>query len=423
MSFADFKLIGLNRFPTSLYMWGDNTNGLLGDNRTLNYFSWSKISSGGLHTVAIRSDGLLFAWGRNTEGQIGDGTTIHRSSPVQLSATISWNSVSAGLSHTLAIQGDTTLWGWGANRYGQTGDGTTINRSNPVQLLGNYTSVTAGGNHSGAINTLGNLVTWGLNNSGQLGNNTILNRTGPGISTTTSFSGALGTQLITASNSRFATGTNDFTVELWVYPISASQGFTGFISSVDTTVGFAIMDTQAGVYTSGGGGGSVGINFLTNPPNNAWSHVALTLQSGTLRLFRNGVFQGSASLGALSVTTQFVAFPARYANLNYPLQGYLSNVRIVSGQALYTATFTPSTTLLTTTTVGGTGAGAATSLTGTVTLLACQDANFTTDYSNTPVAITAQGTAGTITAASFSSPLADAVGIGPFNAVSGYQAK
>jgi len=180
MSFADFKLIGLNRFPTSLYMWGDNTNGLLGDNRTPSYFSWSKISSGGLHTVAIRSDGLLFAWGRNTEGQLGDTTTIHRSSPVQLSATISWNSVSAGLSHTVAIKGDSTLWVWGANKYGQLGDGSTVDKSSWAQVgTSSWSAISSGGNHSIGININGQLFTWGFNGSGQLGDSTIVFRSSP----------------------------------------------------------------------------------------------------------------------------------------------------------------------------------------------------------------------------------------------------
>jgi len=161
-------------------MWGDNTNGLLGDNRTLTYFSWSKISSGGLHTVAIRSDGLLFAWGRNTEGQLGDTTTIHRSSPVQLSATISWNSVSAGLSHTVAIKGDSTLWVWGGNRYGQLGDSTTVSKSSWVQVgTGSWNAISAGGNHSVGININGQLFTWGFNGSGQLGDSTIVFRSSP----------------------------------------------------------------------------------------------------------------------------------------------------------------------------------------------------------------------------------------------------
>ena len=418
MSFADFKLIGLNRFPTSLYMWGDNTNGLLGDNRTPNYFSWSKISSGGLHTVAIRSDGLLFAWGRNTEGQLGDTTTIHRSSPVQLSATLSWNSVSAGLSHTIAIKSDSTLWVWGANRYGQLGDGTTVSKSSWVQVgTSSWSQVSAGGNHSVAIKIDNTLSVWGMNKSGQLGNGTTISRSQPvllgssGLYSTL-FDGLAGTQLITANDSRFTMGTNDFTVELWVYPLNLPV--SGFISSVNPGTGFAILENQGGILISTGGAGSVTVPFITNPALNVWTHVALTRQGNTIKLFKNGVLQGSASV-ALSLDCTQVAFPARYASASYPLNCYLSNVRVVSGQALYTDTFTPSTTQLTTTTVGGTGAGAAASLTGTVTLLACLDGNSTIDNSITPVTITS---AGGVSAALFSPPVASTSGVGPFSTVS-----
>ncbi|OGV97738.1 MAG: hypothetical protein A2Z59_12830 [Nitrospinae bacterium RIFCSPLOWO2_02_39_17] len=46
--------------------------------------NWSSVSAGYYHTMAIKTDGTLWAWGRNNYGQLGDGTTTDRYSPVQI---------------------------------------------------------------------------------------------------------------------------------------------------------------------------------------------------------------------------------------------------------------------------------------------------------------------------------------------------
>jgi hypothetical protein len=72
-------------------------------------------TAGWLHTVAIKSDGSLWAWGNNDHGQLGDGTIIKKASPIQIGSGITWSSV-AGWLHTVATKSDGSLWAWPIGR-------------------------------------------------------------------------------------------------------------------------------------------------------------------------------------------------------------------------------------------------------------------------------------------------------------------
>jgi alpha-tubulin suppressor-like RCC1 family protein len=72
--------------------------------------------------MAITNDGSLFAWGNNRRGQLGDGTTTDRLSPVQIMSDVVV--VSAGGAHTMAITSEGNLFAWGENFHGQLGHNT-----------------------------------------------------------------------------------------------------------------------------------------------------------------------------------------------------------------------------------------------------------------------------------------------------------
>ena len=88
---------------------------------------WAWIPTGlpwqqaGLHTCGTRLDGTLWCWGRNSDGQLGDGTNLNRSSPVRVGTASDWQSVSPGSTHTCGTRVDGSAWCWGYNGQGQIG--------------------------------------------------------------------------------------------------------------------------------------------------------------------------------------------------------------------------------------------------------------------------------------------------------------
>lgn len=178
----------------TLWSWGCNGNGQLGHG-AISFpvltpqqvgvdSDWTQVSAGYAHTLALKTDGSLWAWGLNASGQLGDNTTDLKSSPLQIGVGVRWVMVAAGGQHSLAIQADSSLWSWGRNHKGQLGDGTTTNRLAPVYVATNYVSVEAGMHHSMGRKrrlylqpydwTMDTYV-WGDNSTGQLGNGTTTN--------------------------------------------------------------------------------------------------------------------------------------------------------------------------------------------------------------------------------------------------------
>jgi alpha-tubulin suppressor-like RCC1 family protein len=177
----------------SVWAWGDNFSGQLGDGTGLNRTSPVAVSGlssgvvavagGGVHSLALKSDGSVVAWGFNAQGELGDGTTTNRFSPVAVSGLSSGVvAVAGGGSHSLALKADGFVWSWGYNAEGELGDGTTINRTSPVAVSGLSSGVVAvagGGSHSLALKADGSVWAWGDNSFGQLGDGTTINRTSP----------------------------------------------------------------------------------------------------------------------------------------------------------------------------------------------------------------------------------------------------
>lgn len=177
---------------------GNNGSGQLGDNSTTDrstvvqvvvsggsaLSNITAIAGGAAHSIALKSDGTVWTWGDNTYGELGDGSTtvcngiaLCRSVAAQVPNLSNVIGIAAGGYHNLALISGGTVKSWGRNNNGQLGDNSTTNRTTPVNVdttsLSDATQVAAGGFHSVALrgNNSGKLKAWGKGSDGQLGNN------------------------------------------------------------------------------------------------------------------------------------------------------------------------------------------------------------------------------------------------------------
>ena len=185
-----------------LMAWGRGTTGELGDNSRTSRSSpvqlpgtWA-VSDGnsnafrkgnrqGGHSQFIRGDGTLWSWGYNNRGQLGQNNIVYYSSPVQVGSGTDWKAVSGNAANSEtsgAIKTDGTLWVWGYNDVGQLGlsQSGPASISSPAQIPGTtWSSVLIGREPCAGIKTDGTLWVWGRNHQGQLGLNDTGNRSSP----------------------------------------------------------------------------------------------------------------------------------------------------------------------------------------------------------------------------------------------------
>lgn len=130
-----------------------------------------RLAVGAAFTIAVRGDGSLWSWGSNFRGALGNGLTTNTDLPAPIPAAGPWRTMASGFNHTLALRADGTLWGWGENRYGEaTGDAIgPVPTPTAIAPEARWRWIAAGTWFSLAVRDDGSLWAWGQNTSGQLG--------------------------------------------------------------------------------------------------------------------------------------------------------------------------------------------------------------------------------------------------------------
>jgi alpha-tubulin suppressor-like RCC1 family protein len=170
--------------------WGGNSYGQLGNGTTTDssvpvtvtaLYNATAVTAHGYHTCALLSNGTVECWGGNTDGELGNGITTPSSVPVAVSGLTGAIGVTTGARHSCALLSGGTVQCWGYNAYGELGNGTTTNALTPVAVSGlsGVKAITAGWYHTCALLFDGTMQCWGYNVNGELGNGTTTNSLTP----------------------------------------------------------------------------------------------------------------------------------------------------------------------------------------------------------------------------------------------------
>jgi hypothetical protein len=195
------------------------------------------------------------------------------------------------------------------------------------------------------------------------------------------------------SNAALQLGTGDFTIELWFMIVGAGDNrYQHIVQSRDgTNNGFLVQydRTNGTIELTSDTGFTGALSANSAVLDNTWYHFAATRSGSSVKIFLNGTQVGTTVTSAQNLTASGPVYVSRRwvtdGALHY-VNGYISNLRILKGTALYTSNFTPSTAPLT--------------AIANTSLLTCQSNRFI-DTSSNAFALTLAGTPKVSTAIPF----------------------
>ena len=330
----------------TVWCWGQNGNGNLGDGSFLNQGdpvqvvldgTATMIAAGGSTTCAALSDNSLKCWGKGSSGQIGNGAALlSNGTPVSTSLvpdSFTVAHIEIGTTHSCAISVAGAAWCWGQSTFGRLGTTASSNAVTPTATasLGSTASeVAAGGAHTCALLSNGTISCFGSNNMGQLGQ---------ALATTSSSTPTLVTLAATATH------------------VTAGSQFTCALLS--TAVVHCFGDNASGQLGSGSSGAAretpgavTGLTGTVVDVVAGASHACAVMSTGQVRCW------GKNDLGQLGIGTQ----------TDSTIGTAIATLNVVPTTTTTTTTTTPTTTVAPTTTTAGstTSSMVATSTTTTV---------------------------------------------------------
>jgi alpha-tubulin suppressor-like RCC1 family protein len=333
----------------NIWAWGNNTLGQLGNNTMTGSSSpvsiarpgsYSAISAYDYTVAAIDAlDGSLWTWGLNALGSIGDGTTISRSSPVSVLGGRSYTSVAIGSAGIYAMTSNGTIYCAGLDSSNYFGRQATLYTTSLIPVLStlSFTKI----NSSIYLDSSGNVYCSGPGGAGSLGNNTMddsvspvsisrpgsytdiamtfLNNTGvihTLYTTCAAIDGATGNIWTWGYNFKGQLGNNTMTSTS--SPVSIAR--PGSYSAISGSVGgnFAAIEASTGnVYVWGyNGNGQLGNNSLTatsspvsiaRPGSYSYvyasSYATLFIDGTTGMIYGSGI-NSSGQLGTNTIATR-----------------------------------------------------------------------------------------------------------------------
>ena len=188
-----------------------------------------------------------------------------------------------------------------------------------------------------------------------------------------------GDWLNVGTSSDYAFGTGDFTMECFVYHNDLTGQQTYFSDAFGNTAGIYFCKREPAngnvlaIYTT---------TFIVTGSlalsSRRWHHIAVCRSSGTIRLFVDGVLDGSAADSTNLTQTQY-SIGESFDGTSGGMNGFISNAHIIKGTALYTSNFTPPTAPI--------------SSVANTKLLCCKSNSSATAFDVSPGTITANGNA------------------------------
>jgi alpha-tubulin suppressor-like RCC1 family protein len=161
---ASFANSGALLSDGEYFDWGYNGNGQLGDGhagrssdvpvRVNLRYPVTQVAQGGSiwhngQTLVLLSNSSLWSWGDNWAGQLGDGTTVTRASPVRIypPVGVTYRSLATGSATSYAVSTTGKVYAWGTSLVGQIGNGLTRTVMTPVQIAAGATAISSTANN------------------------------------------------------------------------------------------------------------------------------------------------------------------------------------------------------------------------------------------------------------------------------------